>query len=162
MINSKISIAKLIGTKVILDLNSTDKENAIKELLEHLIKIDKLKHKKIELLDKLYEEIIEREKLSSTGIGFEIAIPHIRTQYVEKPHLIVGVCKSGIEYDSIDGRPVKMIFLLVAPKNHCQQNIEILSTMARILKNEETRQNLLDSDSPKAFVNVIKKAEEGI
>ena len=157
MVSLQVSITRLLDKKVVLGLNGTTKEDVIRELISELVRRDKLKGE-----EEFLERILNREKLISTGLGFGIAIPHIRTGLVDEPHLIAGISYKGVEFDAADGRPVQILFLLIAPKNHSEYNIGVLSTLARILKDEATRRNLLMADSVEEFINYIQEAEDNL
>ncbi len=155
MVDVELSLARLLNDKVVIGLKGKNREEVIKELTKELVACDKIQHE-----EKLVEEIFKRENLASTGIGFGIAIPHIRCGFVKEPHLIAGISHQGVDFKSIDGRPVHLVFLLIAPKNHSDYNIEILSRLASVLQNKGTREKLANAESVDSFVNTLKEAEE--
>lgn len=121
------------------DLKATTKEEVISELVDLLIKNGDIKksHK-----GKVVEVLMAREALGSTAIGQGIAIPHGKTDCVD--HLIgcLGVSKAGIDFDSLDGEPAHIFFLLVAPIDSAGPHLKALARISRLLKDKFIRDNL--------------------
>ena len=101
-------IKKGVEIKFIMNLKSKDKRNVLKELLEQT---DLNKTKKQLVLNSL----LNREKIGTTGFGDRIAIPHTRSLAVKRIYLIIGKSEEGVDFESIDNKPVNLIFLLIAP-----------------------------------------------
>ncbi len=146
-------IEKLLREDLIfLDLKAKDKEGVLREMISVL----KLPKDKEELL---LSSLMQREKLGSTGIGKGIAIPHCRSVVVDNITLIVGVSKEGVDFDALDGKPVHLIFMLVAtPMDPSMQYLTALGNIARIargLANEESIRT--DFSSPKELIDYLLK-----
>ncbi len=135
-----------------VNLSSTDKSSVIEELVELLCDVHGL-HNCSEVLD----VILEREKVMSTGIGHGIAIPHAKLDSVSSPKMVAGLAKDGIEFDSVDGKPASIFFLLLSPKNGSGDHIKILSELSRILNGPKVREELLLSETASDFLQVLKK-----
>ncbi len=105
--------------------------------------------------DSMVEVLLEREKLGSTGIGDGIAIPHGKLAGLE--HLIIsfGRSREGIGFDSLDGNPVHIFFLLMAPENSAGQHLKALAKISRMLKDRDFRNELTEAESPEEMYNLI-------
>lgn len=116
-----------------------------------LSKSDKVTNQKA-----LEKAIIDRENLMSTGIGYGIAIPHAREKSVKDFIIALGIHKNGISYESIDDKPVQLIFMIASPENKNREYIIIMSKLSVILKDSELREKILASDSEKEIYQIIK------
>jgi len=137
---------------VILDLKAKDKEGVLREMIS-LLNLPKDKE------ELLLSSLMQREKLGSTGIGKGIAIPHCRSVVVDNITLIVGVSKEGVDFDALDGKPVHLLFMLIAtPMDPSMQYLTALGGIARIargLANEESIRT--DFSSPKELIDYLLK-----
>jgi PTS system nitrogen regulatory IIA component len=138
----------------ITDLKGTEKESILKELLSPL----KLNH----LLNQpelLLETLKQRETLGSTGIGKQIAIPHCRTLTVSELLIVIGYSKEGIEWKAIDGKPVHLFFLIIAPPQEKQNSyLPILGKICELVRDSKLRKNLLKADNYQEFIRLIGDA----
>ena len=130
---------------------------------EALLRVIALAHSAFRLRypDDITASIMERENKLSTGIGLEIAVPHCRSDFVEERISAVLVIPSGIEYNSVDGLPVKLIFLVVSPTADIQGHIACLSSIARAVSDEETRRKLINARTPGEVFSIIGSVAEG-
>lgn len=113
------------------------------------------------IIDKeVYKEAVyERENLSTTGIGEGIAIPHAKSDAVSKPGLAAMVVPNGVDYDSIDGEPVTLIFLIAAPNSKDNVHLDVLSNLSMLLMDEQFTEKLRNAKSKKEFLQYIDEAE---
>jgi len=144
-------ISEMIDETKIIDLTSTDKKNALNELLDTICKDDKITNEKV-----FKKEISKREKLMSTGIGYGIAIPHARHKTVKDFVIALGRKKEGLEYESIDDKPVKLIFMIGASDTQDKEYIKVLSRLILRLKNQELVQKILSAENPSDIYELIK------
>ena len=121
------------------DLKATNKEEVISELVDLLIKNGDIKKGQ---KTKVVEVLMAREALGSTAIGQGIAIPHGKTDCVDKLIGCLGVSKSGLDFDSLDGEPAHIFFLLVAPVDSAGPHLKALARISRLLKDKFIRDNL--------------------
>ena len=135
-----------------LALDSTTKERIISELLDMMVKSGII-HEKEALLDAL----LEREGLGSTGIGHGVAIPHGKCEELNRPALIFGRSKSEVDFNSIDGKPARIFFLLVAPENGGNDHLHLLAKIARMMKDPHTREKLLQLEYPEEVADLFEK-----
>ncbi|MCH5267379.1 MAG: PTS sugar transporter subunit IIA [Lachnospiraceae bacterium] len=106
------------------------------------------------------EQVYAREEESTTGIGEGIAIPHGKCNAVDKPGLAAMVIPDGVEFDSLDGEPVTLMFLIAAPNTEDNVHLDVLSKLSMMLMDEEFTENLRKAKSPEDFLAVIDKADE--
>ena len=103
--------------------------------------------------------VLEREKNGSTGIGEGIAIPHGKTEAVSRPGLSAMVIPNGVNFDSLDGQPAKLIFLIAAPNTKDNVHLDVLSRLSTLLMDTRFREELLNADTPEEFLLCIDRAE---
>jgi PTS system nitrogen regulatory IIA component len=139
---------------VIPELKGTTKAEVLRELAEHLV----ARHKTIRLED-LVTVLTERERLGSTAIGDGIAIPHGK---LRGPNTIVGLFArhlSGVDFDSLDGKPTYLFFLLVAPEDSTSLHLKALARVSRLLKDATFRERLLASKDAAEIFQLIKEED---
>lgn len=105
--------------------------------------------------DSMVKVLLEREKLGSTGIGDGIAIPHGKLSGLENLVVSFGRSKEGIEFDSLDGKPVHIFFLLMAPENSAGQHLKALAKISRMLKEETFRNDLMKMQTSDEIYSLI-------
>lgn len=110
--------------------------------------------------DEIKRALIEREKSMSTGIGNGVAIPHCTTQKVQDIIFIMSIVSKGMDFDSIDNLPVKIVILLLVPKNKLTQHIKTLANIAKLMSNENLRNTLMTMKTPEAIIKAMKEFEE--
>ena len=140
--------------RIILDLKAETKEEAIKSLAEVF-----KGSREVNDFDKFLADVFEREDLGTTGIGLELALPHARTDAVSS-FIAVGRIDKGVDFKSLDGEPVKLIFLMATPKEEVQNYLKILAHLTRLLKKESLRASLLEVKTPQEFIEIFRKEEE--
>lgn len=107
------------------------------------------------------EQVYNREKESTTGVGMGIAIPHGRSAAVKQPGLAAMVIPDGVDYDSLDGQPVNLLFLIAAPEGG-NVHLQVLAQLSRMLMNEELSSALKKAQTPEEFLNLLNEAEEAL
>ncbi len=132
-----------------------NKEDAIKKMIDLMMKNKNIKNK-----EEYTKIVMQREKEGTTGIGEGIAIPHGKSDVVDKPGLSAMIIPDGVDFESLDGQPAKLIFLIAAPNTKDNIHLEVLSRLSTLLMDTEFRKNLLSSKTPKEFLNYIDKAEQ--
>ncbi len=138
-----------------LALKSTSKERILSELVNILVE-----NGIIQRQEDLLTALMEREGLGSTGIGHGVAIPHARSDEITQPAVVFGRSETEVDFDSVDGQPARIFFLLVAPENGETDHLHLLAKIARLVKDAQIREQLLDLDSPEAVVELIEKREK--
>lgn len=151
-----MKISQLLSLNTIkLNLVATNKDEVINQLVDVLWNASKLNDK-----DLYKEEILKRESLSSTGIGERIAIPHAKTSAVKNASLALGIYKDGVDYDSLDGEPVNIVFMIAAPEGANNEHLETLSRLSVLLMNPEFKNGLLNAKTPQEVISLLDKFEE--
>ena len=139
---------------VIANMKATNKEAAIRELVECLAKAEGIKPK-----EELIKVLFNREALGSTGIGQGVAIPHGKTDSVKKLVAAFGVCHAGINFEALDGEPVYLFFLLVAPEDSAGPHLKGLARISRLLKDKYFRESLKALTEEKAILKLIREED---
>ncbi|WP_270573289.1 PTS fructose transporter subunit IIABC [Bacillus glycinifermentans] len=133
-----------------LSLESSKKENVIEEMVTVLDQAGKLNDK-----EGYKEAVINREKQSSTGIGEGIAIPHAKTASVKEPAIAFGRSKEGVDYESLDGQPSHLVFMIAATEGANNTHLEALSRLSTLLMREEIRKQLLEAATEDDIIDII-------
>ena len=136
-----------------LELTGTTKETILSELVDILVKKGIVKDK-----EPLVASLMEREGLGSTGIGHGVAIPHGRSTNLENTAMALGRTAQDVNFDAIDGQPTRLFFLLVAPENGTTQYLHVLAKIARMMKNADTRRQLMEAPSVERVLELVKEA----
>jgi PTS system nitrogen regulatory IIA component len=109
---------------------------------------------------KVIEVLQQREKLGSTGIGDGLAIPHGKISSLDEIVVAFGRSKKGVDFDSLDGKPVHIFFLLLAPENSVGQHLKALARISKMLKTANFRQKLIETDSKNDLYKLIIEQNE--
>ncbi len=153
---STISILDYLPASCInIDLKSQTKKEVLKELVTLLSSNQKMKNP-----EKVLKTLQDREELGSTGIGQGVAIPHGKSDDCAEIQMAVGLSKKGIEFNALDGEPVHLFFLLIAPQNSTGTHLKILAKISRLLKDKFFRQALKESKSPEEVLKQIQDENE--
>ena len=149
----------LCKSAVTNDLQSSTKADLIAEMVGLLVDagaIDK-KHK-----NKIIESLMTRESLGSTAIGQGIAIPHAKSEHVTQLVSALAVSKKGINFDSLDGEPAYIFFLLVAPSDSAGPHLKALARVSRLLKDKFFRESLKNTKTGKDIIELVAQEDARI
>jgi PTS system fructose-specific IIC component/PTS system nitrogen regulatory IIA component len=138
-------------------LEAEDKDEAFEELIDHLCQND---HSS--LRDEILEALMAREAKMSTGIQKGIAIPHGKSSAVGAIRGVLGVSKKGVDYDALDGEPVYLLFMIIAPPADSEQHLRILKRLAELLENPQFCIDLQAQNDAQGAFRIIKKYEDGL
>ncbi len=116
-------------------------------------------NQRIANFDAFFREILERERVSNTALGHDVAIPHARTEQCTEILVAVGRSAEGIEFEAKDGQPVRLIFLIGTPKQMVTEYLRVVGNLARLLRQDTVRQQLLDASDPARFIEILDKTE---
>jgi len=147
----------LPGSHIISDLKGETKFQIIEELLDQLHE-----NKKIQNRDLALEDVLARESYLSTGLENGLAIPHAKTDGVTELIASIGVKKEGVDFESLDGKPAKLIFLVLSPRDTSGPHIQALAIIARTLKDRNIRDQLANAANPQDIAAIIKSKFENI
>lgn len=132
------------------------KEEVIRELVELLVRAGSIKERDVH---KLVQILLQRESLGSTGIGQGVAIPHGKSDCVAKLVGAFGVSRAGVAFDALDGEPVTLFFLLVAPQDSAGPHLKALARISRLLKDKHFRDSLRNAKDEKTLVRIIREED---
>ena len=140
----------LTKNNIIKDLKSFDKESVLEELSNFLKDRGEIPNKKNLLLS-----LIEREKLGSTGIGENVAIPHAKIRDIDKIITVFARSQIGVEFESLDQKPVNFIYLILAPENSTGQHLKALARISRLFKNPSLRESVLRANETDQIYSIL-------
>ncbi|MFP4036168.1 MAG: PTS sugar transporter subunit IIA [Desulfobacteraceae bacterium] len=140
---------------IVPDLKAKDKKGVLEELVDAVITSEPSIDKQA-----LVKVLLERERLGSTGIGDGVAIPHGKYQGLSQPLISFGRSRDGLDFESMDGQPAHLFFLLVAPENSANVHLKVLATIARILKNSGFRKALMEAPTREDILKQILAYDE--
>lgn len=140
---------------VIADLKGNTKTEVLTELISSFKESGLVKD-----VSKAVEVVLEREKLGSTGIGEGIAIPHGKMRGINGILCAFGRSKKGVDFDAVDGKPVHIIFLLLAPEDSAGLHIQMLSRISRILRDQAFRKHLIEQSLSEDLYSEIVGQDE--
>lgn len=145
----------LDARSILLDASPKSKSEALDQIVDLMVKSEKINDK-----EAYRKQVYAREEESTTGIGEGIAIPHGKCDAVTKPGLAAMVVKDGVDFDSLDGEPVTLIFLIAAPNTEDNIHLDVLSKLSVLLMNEEFTESLRNAKTVEEFMNIINDADE--
>jgi len=143
---------------VLDDLRSGTKEGVLRELSEAVCRA-------VPVLspDHLASVLLERESLGSTGIGEGVAIPHGKVQGIDRLVAAFGRSREGVQFASLDGKPARLFFLVVAPEsNSAGMHLKALARISRLVKDERFRRHLLEAEGVEGLTKVLREEDERI
>jgi len=155
-----MKISDIIHSEAVnFDLKAKNKEEVIDELVTLLVNAETVekKHK-----SKIIEVLLAREALGSTAIGQGIAIPHGKSEYVPEMVAGLGISKKGINFDSLDGEPAHIFFLLLAPVDSAGPHLKALARVSRLLKDKFFRESLKSVKSNKEILDLVSQEDARI
>ena len=135
---------------VIADLLADNKVEVIKEMTQCLKKNNFIKNDQA-----LFETLMEREKLGSTGIGENVAIPHGKSDEVTQIITVLARSKKGVEFESLDQKPVHFVCMVIAPAHSTGQHLKVLARVSRIFKNQGIREEILEAENSDTIYSIL-------
>jgi mannitol/fructose-specific phosphotransferase system IIA component (Ntr-type) len=138
---------------VVPDLISTEKFEALRELIRRAPVFASLKDR-----TRFEEAVIERERQQSTGFGHGVAVAHGRVEGVPRVLIALGISRDGIPFDSPDGEPVRLLFVIASPPSLSLEYLQALSTLVRCLRDKEDRSQLIDGPTAEEIERRIRGA----
>ena len=145
----------LDARSILLDASPKSKSEALDQIVDLMVKSEKINDK-----EAYRKQVYAREEESTTGIGEGIAIPHGKCDAETKPGLAAMVVKDGVDFDSLDGEPVTLMFLIAAPNTEDNIHLDVLSKLSVLLMNEEFTESLRNAKTVEEFMNIINDADE--
>ena len=147
-----MSISDYLDENLVVFLHSNTQQEALQTLIDRLDQQEKLLNK-----DSFLEAILQREKIVSTGIGIGVAIPHAKLSGYKDFFIAIGIKKvGGIEWQALDGLPIRLIFLIGGPDDRQTEYLDILSMITTSIRKEETRKSLLKANTPAEVISLFE------
>ena len=137
-----------------LDLKAKDKKGILDELVTPVVDSTGVSH------EDLVKVLLERERLGSTGIGGGIGIPHGKLKNLSSLTLGFGLNRQGVDFESMDGRPTYLFFLLLTPDNSAGLHLKLLARISRLLKNDDFKQRLMGASDAQEIISIIGEEDE--
>jgi PTS system nitrogen regulatory IIA component len=151
-----MNIIELLTPQCVLaDLQATSKRGVLEELAAPVVTLASSELS----LPAVVEVLLERERLGSTGIGDNIAIPHGKLPQLSQLRLTFGRSLKGVDFDSMDGKPSNIFFLLLAPVNSAGLHLKALAKISRMLMSQTFRDNLMKSPGPEDIYRLIAERD---
>lgn len=136
------------------DLKAAGKKDVLAELTDAILKVESGLDR-----DEVIRVLQERERLGSTGIGEGVAIPHGKLKNAGQLLISFGRSRAGVDFDSMDGKPAHLFFLLVAPEESVGVHLKTLARISKLLKNPLVRDRLIEASTAEELYNVIVEEE---
>jgi mannitol/fructose-specific phosphotransferase system IIA component (Ntr-type) len=144
----------LTADRVKVPLGSRTKNDVLREL------VDLVANERNAIdAEPILAAVRERELVLSTGIGAGIAIPHGKTPHVDQLMVAAGVAREPVDFDALDGQPVRLFFLLVGPESAAGAHVKVLSRISRLLRRDQLRKDLMVAPSAEAFLGIVRSSE---
>ncbi len=137
-----------------IDIKVESKSDLLDKMIELAAKSDKIKN-----LDEARREIFEREKILSTGVGKGIALPHAKTDAITEITCSVAVLNPPVDYESLDGNPVDICFLLLGRENDVGNHLRLLSKISRYLNQAAFRSKLKECINPQQIIDLFAESD---
>jgi PTS system nitrogen regulatory IIA component len=139
---------------ILVDLQSRDKIGVLNELVAPVARITGIDHNEI------VRVLLDRERLGSTGIGGGIGIPHGKLRHLEKLVLGFGLSRQGVDFESMDGSPTHLFFLLITPEHSTDLHLKLLARVSRLLKKEPLKEMMMKAASAEEIIAIIGDDDE--
>jgi len=150
-----MKILEVLQMEAILeDLISTDKKGILEELVAPVAKVANVSE------EGLVKVLLDRERLGSTGIGGGVGIPHGKLKNLDEILLGFGLSRNGVDFESMDGKPTHVFFLLVTPENSTGLHLKMLARISRLLKDESFKERLISASSREEIFSIIQAEDE--
>ena len=137
---------------MVFDLKAKDKNGVLEELVSVL-----KENGVVDDEEGFLEVVKKREEEFSTGIGYGVAIPHGKSSLVKKPAIVFGKSRQGIDYNSMDGKPAYLFFLIAVPDNSDELHLKVLAELSRSLMHKEVREELEKALTPEEVIKAFEK-----
>lgn len=144
-------LSEMITKDRIVDLKSKTKQDALQELVDVIATAPEVTDK-----NDFYISIMKREKIMSTGIGIGLAVPHVKIDSVKDFIMAIGRKKEGIDFDSLDGKPVYLVIMIGANTEQRDDYLKVLAKISLLLKNPEFREKMINAVNPEEIVELFK------
>jgi mannitol/fructose-specific phosphotransferase system IIA component (Ntr-type) len=144
-------LANLVTADRIIDLKATTKNEALQELFKVMETAPEITNGAV-----FEESVLEREKILSTGIGLELAIPHVKIPTVSNFVMAIGRSKAGIDFDALDGKPVKIILLIASSDKQKDDFLKVQAKVVLLFKEAAFRRKIMKAKDPEEILDLLR------
>lgn len=145
-------LSEMITRDRIVDLKGKTKQDVLKELVDIIATAPEVTDK-----NDFYISIMKREKIMSTGIGIGLAVPHVKIDSVKDFVMAIGRKREGIDFDSLDGKPVYLVIMIGANTEQRDDYLKVLAKISLLLKNPEFREKMINALNPDEIIELLKE-----
>lgn len=114
----------------------------------------------VEDADDLYRRLLEREKLGSTALGEGVAVPHCKVEEIDEVVVAIGICRRAIDFQAVDGAPVRLLFLVISPDSAPAAHLQALATISKWVKADRHVERILELEEPEKIYAMLAADEE--
>lgn len=147
----------LSENRINLNLKGTNKSEILEEMAKLYLEDGTISE---EDFSEFLFEVNDRENMCSTGMQEGIAIPHVKSELIKKMMLAFGVSKTGVDFESMDGEPSKVFFLIVAPRGTKKEHLDLLAEISKLTYDDEIIKNLENAKSGKEVIELLEKFKD--
>lgn len=140
---------------ILFDLDVENKFDIISKLVDNIARTNNLKDK-----DKIYQEVLKREKIMSTGVGKGIALPHAKTNLISQMHGAILILNNPVDFESLDSDPVYIVFMLIGSENNVGGHLRVLSKVSRLMSSDSFRSQLSNCTTPEEVLDLFTNYED--
>lgn len=141
---------------VIPDLKAKDRDEVLREMVVFLKEKEVINNEA-----ELFEKLVQRENLGSTGVGDGIAIPHCKLAEISEPIVVLAVSKKGVAFSSLNGKPTSVFFLVISPPENPSLNLQILAAIAQLVRKVSSLpKKIMGAKTPRRMLEIIREEEE--
>ncbi len=144
-------VSKYLSCDIVSFLDVEKRDEALSALVEVIDSAGRLEDK-----DAFFQAILERERIVSTGIGMGVAIPHAKLPEYDDFFIAIGILRHGLDWNSVDGTSVRLVFMIGGPDDRQTDYLQILSSLTMALKDDRTRKRMLNLTSPAEIIQVLE------
>lgn len=146
-----VKVRDYLQASSIARLNAATREEVVESLLD-VIDQNQL----VPNLEEFSQAISDREKIVTTGIGMGVAIPHAKLPSLDHFFIVIGITQQGVDWNALDGAPVRLVFMIGGPDDKQTEYLQILSGITQAIKNEDRRKQLLSAKDPKEVMALLE------
>ncbi len=147
-----MKLGNLITENQIIKISVDDRKLALDEMIKAAHHQNKVAN-----FEEFRKAILERETIISTGIGLGVALPHAKIDSVNEFFIMIGICETPINWDSLDGEPVQLVFMIGGPNNDQRAYLQLLAKLMLIVKNEDRRNKMINAENMQDVVNLFRE-----
>jgi PTS system fructose-specific IIC component len=148
-----MKITKFINkSQIILDLQASTKDEVLETMLKKFIELGLVPG---EMREDVLAALKERENLTSTGLGYGVALPHIKTDAVSLIHIVFARSGQGVDFEALDGNPVNFFFMILAPTKVTDDYLKTLSAISALMKDARIRRRIAEAQTPEEILTIL-------